>query len=288
MLRDLLVSMRISHWSKNLMVFAGLVFAQKAADPSLLLRAVLTFVSFCLVSSAIYIINDVADAPADRCHPLKKDRPIAAGRITNGTAALTVFLLGLAGLGCAIVLPRYAMWTIFIYFFLNQLYSYFAKKLVIIDVMFLAAGFVLRVVAGTLAVGVETSHWLLICTFLLSLFIGFGKRRNELTLLADGASGHRGVLAEYSPVFLDQMIAVVTPSTLVCYILYTVSPDTVLKFGGHGLLYSVPFVIYGIFRYLYLIHERSQGGDPAVLVMRDRWLLGSVIGWVVAVCLVIY
>jgi hypothetical protein len=159
---------------------------------------------------------------------------------------------------------------------------------VIIDVMTVAAGFVLRVLVGTLAVGVPASHWLLICTFLLALFLGFGKRRHELTLLQTGAVGHRDVLAHYSPLFLDQMIAVVTPSTLVCYVLYTVSAETVGKVGSRELLVTVPFVIYGIFRYLYLVHERKLGGDPAVLLVRDPWLAVSVAGWVVAVFWVLY
>ena len=288
MLLDLLKTMRPLQWTKNLLVFAGLVFAGKATDPDLVFLAVIAFIAFCLVSSAVYFLNDIVDSPRDRLHPVKKDRPIAAGRLGLGAASGACVVLGIAGLIFGAMLPYPAMAVVYIYFFLNLLYSMWLKKVVIIDLMTVAAGFVLRVVVGTLAIGVETSHWLLICTFLLSLFLGFGKRRNELTLLDSGATGHRGVLAHYSPVFLDQMIAVVTPSTLVCYILYTVSPETVYKFGSHNLLYTVPFVIYGIFRYLYLIHERRQGGDPTSLVARDPWLMGSVVCWVVAVWLVIY
>ncbi|MBW7997671.1 MAG: decaprenyl-phosphate phosphoribosyltransferase [Candidatus Glassbacteria bacterium] len=288
MIRELIKSMRPVHWSKNLLVFAGLLFAGKATDPELLLHSITAFVSFCLVSSFVYIFNDLKDAAQDRLHPLKKDRPIASGRIGGIGVRLFGAALGCVGLGLACLLPDGSRIVIFGYLLLNILYSVWLKQVVILDVMTIAAGFVLRVLAGTLAIGVETSHWLLICTFLLSLFMGFGKRRSELMLLEESATGHRGVLAHYSQYFLDQMIAVVAPGTLVCYVLYTVSPETVIKVGGTGLLVTVPLVIYGIFRYLYLIHERKQGGDPAVLLVRDPWLLASVAGWVVAVWLVIY
>ncbi len=288
MIRDLIISMRPVQWSKNLLVFAGLMFAGKATDPELLLHSIIAFVSFCLFSSSIYILNDLKDVEQDRLHPVKKNRPIAAGRLSKSAPGIFSFALGFAGLGLSCLLPHKAMIVIVTYFLLNQFYSQWLKKIVIIDVMTIAAGFVLRVLAGTFAIGVETSHWLLICTFLLSLFLGFGKRRNELMMIENGAENHRRVLAHYSPYFLDQLISVVTPSTLVCYVLYTVSPETVLKMGGKGLLATVPFVIYGIFRYLYLVHERKQGGDPSVLLVSDPLLLMSVVGWAVAVWLVIY
>ncbi len=288
LIRELITSMRPVHWSKNLLVFAGLLFAGKAADPVFLLHAITAFASFCLVSSSVYIFNDLKDAAQDRLHPLKKDRPIAAGRI--GGVGVWIFgaALGCAGLGLSYFLPQSAREVIFAYMLLNILYSVWLKQVVILDVMTIAAGFVLRVLAGTFGVGVETSHWLLICTFLLSLFLGFGKRRSELLISENGGENHRAVLAHYSPYFLDQLISVVTPSTLVCYVLYTVSPETVFKVGGRGLLATVPFVIYGIFRYLYLVHEHKQGGDPAVLLVRDPLLLASVVGWAVAVWLVLY
>ncbi len=288
MIRELITSMRPVHWSKNLLVFAGLLFAGKATDSTALLHAITAFVSFCLVSSFVYIFNDLKDAAQDRLHPLKKDRPIAAGRIGGVGVGLFAVALGCAGLGLGYLLPDSARTVIFAYMLLNILYSIWLKQVVILDVMTIAAGFVLRVLAGTFAIGVETSHWLLICTFLLSLFLGFGKRRNELLVLESGGENHRAVLAHYSPYFLDQLISVVTPSTLVCYVLYTVSPETVFKVGGRGLLATAPFVIYGIFRYLYLVHERKQGGDPAVLLVRDPLLLASVAGWAVAVWLVLY
>ncbi len=288
MIRELSTSMRPVHWSKNLLVFAGLLFAGKATDPDFLLHSIIAFTAFCLISSSIYIFNDLKDAAQDRLHPLKKNRPIAAGRISANSAMVFGVLLGCSGLGLGYFLPVSARTVLLAYMLINLLYSAWLKQVVILDVMTIAAGFVLRVLAGTFAIGVETSHWLLICTFLLSLFLGFGKRRNELLVLENGGENHRKVLAHYSPYFLDQMIAVVTPSTLVCYVLYTVSPETVVKVGGQGLLATAPFVIYGIFRYLYLVHERKQGGDPSVLLVRDPMLLASVVGWAVAVWLVIY
>ena len=288
MIRDLIISMRPVHWSKNLLVFAGLLFAGKATDPELLLQSIMAFAAFCMISSFLYIYNDLKDAPQDRLHPIKKNRPIAAGRISESKVRFFAMLLGCAGVVLGSLLPNKTITVLLVYMVINIFYSEWLKQVVILDVMTIATGFVLRVLAGTFAIGVESSHWLLICTFLLSLFLGFGKRRNELLVLESGGENHRKVLAHYSPYFLDQMISVVTPSTLVCYVLYTVSPETVLKVGSRGLLATAPFVIYGIFRYLYLVHERKQGGDPSVLLVRDPLLLISVVGWAVAVWLVIY
>ena len=288
MIRDLIISMRPVHWSKNLLVFAGLLFAGKATDPELLLQSIMAFAAFCMISSFVYIYNDLKDAPQDRLHPIKKNRPIAAGRISESKVRFFAMLLGCAGVVLGSLLPNKTITVLLVYMVINIFYSEWLKQVVILDVMTIATGFVLRVLAGTFAIGVESSHWLLICTFLLSLFLGFGKRRNELLVLESGGENHRKVLAHYSPYFLDQMISVVTPSTLVCYVLYTVSPETVLKVGSRGLLATAPFVIYGIFRYLYLVHERKQGGDPSVLLVRDPLLLISVVGWAVAVWLVIY
>ncbi|HLA39365.1 MAG TPA: decaprenyl-phosphate phosphoribosyltransferase, partial [Candidatus Glassbacteria bacterium] len=274
-------SMRPAQWTKNLLVFAGLVFAEKATDPALIMRSLLAFAAFCLLSSGVYLLNDLIDAPNDRLHPLKKDRPVASGRLSRPAAATAATVVACAGLLLASLVGGFFMPVGYIYFFINLLYSQWLKKLVIFDVMTVAIGMVLRVLGGTLAVGVQTSEWILICTFLLSLFLAFGKRRHELVVLENGATDHRGVLAHYSPYFLDQMIAVVTPSTLICYILYTLSPDTVAHVGSRGLVFTVPFVIYGILRYLYLIHRRQGGGDPAALLIRDPWLLAAVTGWLV-------
>jgi len=281
-------SMRPAQWTKNLLVFAGLVFAEKATDPALILRSTLAFAAFCLISSGVYIINDLLDAANDRLHPLKKDRPIASGRLSRPAAVGAALVVASAGLVLGSLLRGHFMAVSYLYFFINLLYSLWLKRIVIIDVMIVALGFVLRVLGGTLAVEVHTSEWILICTFLLSLFLAFGKRRHELLVLENEATGHRDVLAHYSLYFLDQMISVVTPSTLICYTLYTLSPDTVAHVGSRGLVFTVPFVIYGIFRYLYLIHLRQRGGDPAALLVRDPWLLAAVVGWLVTAFTVLY
>ncbi|MEA2064323.1 MAG: decaprenyl-phosphate phosphoribosyltransferase [Gemmatimonadota bacterium] len=285
---DLIKSMRPVQWIKNLLVFAGLIFAHELSDPHKISLTVQAFCVFCILSSAVYLLNDCIDRERDCQHPLKRMRPLASG-------ALSLELV----LGVALALAAGAgVWGFFLggrllmigglYLALNLLYSWRLKQLVIIDVMAIACGFVLRVLAGTLVIGVYTSPWLLLCTFLLSLFMGFGKRRHELVLLEEEAAEHRDVLMHYSPYFLDQMISIVTASTLICYILYTLSPETVDKVGSYDLLYSVPLVMYGIFRYLYLIHQRESGGDPAQLVLTDRSLLLAVCCWSACVFYVLY
>jgi len=284
----LIQSMRPVQWTKNLLVFAGLIFAEKLGDSNLVRLALQAFVVFCLLSSSVYLINDVLDRERDREHPLKRMRPVASGKLRPGFCVFTavVFIL-ISGLW-AFRLGGQFMLVGAVYLVLNLLYTTWLKHVVIIDVMSVALGFVLRVLAGTAAIDVVTSPWILICTFLLSLFLAFGKRRHELLLLENQASTHRFVLEHYDPYFLDQMISVVTPSTLVCYTLYTLSPDTVAHVGSSNLLYSVPFVIYGIFRYLYLIHKKRGGGDPTQVLLSDRSLLAAILCWLVVVTLVLY
>jgi len=285
---NLLKSMRPVQWLKNLLVFAGLVFAKDLDDPAKLSVAVQAFVVFCLISSAVYLLNDLIDRERDSQHPLKRMRPVASGALSLKVCLCTAAVFIAAAFTWGAFLGSGFLLVGAGYLVLNLAYSWRLKQVVIIDVMSLALGFVLRVLAGTLVIEVYTSPWLLLCTFLLSLFLGFGKRRHELVLLEDEAAEHRDVLVHYSPYFLDQMISIVTTSTLLCYILYTLSPETVLYVGGHDLLYSVPFVMYGIFRYLYLIHRRSGGGDPAQLVLTDRSLLISVACWFVCALVVLY
>lgn len=257
MLIFLLKSMRPAQWLKNLLIFAGLIFAEKAGVSHLVWLSTQAFLVFCLLSSAVYLINDVLDREQDRKHPLKKDRPVASGLLRPRDCILTAAIFIIASGLWAIHLGSRFTVIGSVYLVLNLLYSLKLKQLVIIDVMSIALGFVLRVLAGTAVIAVETSPWILVCTFFLSLFLGFGKRRHELLLLENQASASRDVLVHYHPYFLDQMISVVTPGTLICYTLYTLSPDTVAHVGSHNLLYSVPFVMYGIFRYLYLMHRKS-------------------------------
>jgi 4-hydroxybenzoate polyprenyltransferase len=285
---NLLVSLRPSQWAKNLLVFAGVLFGLRLFDVTAVARATAAFGIFCLLSGVVYLINDIADRDSDRQHPLKARRPIASGALSVPAALTSAIVLGSVALAGALALG----WTFFVvaagYLALLALYSATLKHIVIIDVLTIAVGFVLRAVAGAVAVDVSISHWLLVCTILLALFISLAKRRHELVLLADGAVSHRPILGEYSPYLLDQMIAVVTASTLIAYVFYTISPETEQKFGTPWLGLTVPFPLYGIFRYLYLVHQREGGGSPADLLLTDRPLLVCVTLWAVSVALIIY
>ncbi len=285
---NLLLSLRPGQWTKNFLVFAGLIFAVRLFDPVAVLTAIEAFVIFCGLSGAVYLINDVADRESDRRHPLKRQRPIAAGVVSVRLAVGTAAVLLAVSLGGAFLISRPFGLVALAYASLQGLYSGPLKHIVIIDVLTLAIGFVLRAVGGAVAIDVSISHWLLVCTILLALFMALAKRRHELVLLADGATGHRPILGEYSPYLLDQMIAVVTASTLVAYIFYTISPETAEKFGTEWLGLTIPFPLYGIFRYLYLVHQREGGGSPSDLLLNDRPLLACVALWVVAVVLIIY
>jgi 4-hydroxybenzoate polyprenyltransferase len=285
---NLLISLRPGQWTKNLLVFAGLLFGQRLFDKASAERAFGAFAVFCALSGVVYLINDIADRESDRQHPLKSTRPIASGEVGVGLAAGVAAVLGAGALAAAFALGgRFAAVAV-AYVTLQALYSGVLKHVVILDVLTIAIGFVLRAVAGAVAVDVEISRWLLVCTILLALFIALAKRRHELVLLADGAVPHRKILGEYSPYLLDQMIAVVTASTLVAYIFYTISPETEQKFGTHWLGLTIPFPLYGIFRYLYLVHRREGGGSPADLLITDRPLLLCVALWSLTVMLLIY
>ena len=285
---NLLMSLRPSQWAKNLLVFAGLLFGLQLFDPIAVGRAAGAFVLFCMLSGVVYLINDIADRETDRQHPLKALRPIASGALPVSTALTMAIVLGVVALTGAFSLGLRFFAVAATYLTLLALYSGPLKHIVIIDVLTIAIGFVLRAVAGAVAVDVEISHWLLVCTILLALFISLAKRRHELVLLAGGAQSHRRILGEYSPYLLDQMIAVVTASTLISYVFYTISPETELKFGTHWLGLTIPFPLYGIFRYLYLVHQREGGGSPADLLLTDRPLLVCVTLWALSVALIIY
>ncbi len=284
----LLISVRPGEWIKNTFVFAGLVFSRKLTDPSAVIASVTAFAIFCALAGAVYLINDVADQERDRQHPRKRDRPVASGALSVRTALSAAAVLAAAGLGSAWMMGPAFGAVATTYLALLALYSGPLKHIVIIDVLTIAVGFVLRVAAGAVAVGVPMSHWLLVCTILLAMFLGLSKRRHELTLLADGATGHRRILQEYSTYLLDQMIGVVTASTLMAYVFYATSEETAEKFGTSLLGLTIPFPLYGIFRYLYLVHQREGGGSPAELLLNDRPLLACVALWGVAVVVIIY
>jgi 4-hydroxybenzoate polyprenyltransferase len=289
----LLLSLRPSQWTKNLFVFGALLFGQRGTqpvflDPRAIAQASAAFAIFCALSGVVYLVNDVADRQSDRLHPLKRKRPIASGAVSPSTAITTAIVLGALGLGAAYLLrPTFAI-VAATYVALQACYSGPLKHMVIIDVLTIAVGFVLRAAAGAVAIDVPISHWLLILIMLLALFLALSKRRHELVLLADGASSHRRILQEYSPYLLDQMIGVVTASTLVSYVIYTVSPETVQKFHTDWLGLTLIFPLYGIFRYLYLVLQKEGGGSPSDMLQNDRPLLACVALWALSVAAIIY
>lgn len=251
-------------------------------------RASIAFAIFCALSGVVYLINDIRDREADRMHPTKSRRPIASGALSVPTAALAAAVIGVAAIAGAFALTPAFGGVAVAYVTLLTLYSVWLKHIVILDVITLAAGFVLRAYAGAVAINVQFSHWLLLLTLLSALFLALSKRRAELVTLADDAKGHRRSLAEYSPYLLDQMIGVVTACTLLAYAFYTIDDETVLKFGTDALLWTVPFPLYGIFRYLYLVHQREGGGDPSETLLTDRPILVCVALWGLAVIWILY
>lgn len=284
----LIRTMRIRQWTKNVFVLSPLLFSRHLFETTFLLRSIEAFFLFSLVASAVYVLNDIVDAEVDRSHPVKRHRPIASGTLPVPMASLAVGVIMVVAIGAAVfVHPGFAT-ILAAYFVLNFVYSHFLKRMVIIDVMTIAASFVLRIVAGAVVIDVPISEWLLICTSLLALFLGFSKRRHEITVLVEDAHVHRPVLLEYSTYFLDQMISLVTASTLICYILYTVDAETVEKFGSKSLLYTTPFVLYGLFRYYYLVHQKQTGGDPTSEFLADAPLLVNVFLWATSVILILY
>lgn len=288
MLASVVVSLRPEQWTKNLVVFAGLIFGLKLADAAAVGLAAAAFAVFCALSGVVYLINDITDREADRRHPLKARRPIAAGTLPVPVAGAAAATLGAGAVAVAFVLQPWFGWVAVAYVALQLAYSGPLKQIVIIDVLTIAMGFVLRAVAGAVVIVVPISHWLLVCTILLALFLALSKRRHELVLLADGAAEHRPILGEYSPYLLDQMIGVVTASTLIAYTFYCISPETIEKFGTDLMGLTVPFPLYGIFRYLYLVHQREGGGSPSEMLLNDRPLLVCVGLWALAVVIILY
>ena len=281
-------SLRPEQWTKNLIVFAGLIFGLELFNPHAVGRTVAAFVVFCALSGAVYVFNDIMDREADRRHPLKARRPIASGALSPALAGGVALVLAAGALSVSFWLGARFGAVALAYLLLQSFYSGPLKHIVILDVLTIAIGFVLRAAAGAVVIDAPISHWLLVVTILLALFLALSKRRHELVLLADGATGHRPSLGEYSPYLLDQMISVVTASTLVSYIFYCISPETVQKFGTDMLGLTIPFPLYGILRYLYLVHRREGGGSPSQMLLNDRPLLVCVALWVLAVVVIVY
>lgn len=284
----LVTSLRPGQWTKNLVVFAGALFGGRLLELDALAAAAATFIIFCALSGTVYLFNDLTDRHADQRHPLKRSRPIASGRLSPRVAFGAGLVLGIGAVTAATAIRPSLAVVAGAYLVLLLIYSAVLKHVVIVDALTIAAGFVLRAVAGALAVAVPIGQWLLVCTTLLALFLAFSKRRHELTLLADGAIDHRPILHEYTPYLLDQMIAVVTASTLIAYSVYATSTETAQRLGTTRLGLTIPFVLYGIFRYLYLVHQKRGGGSPAALLVTDGPLLACVAAWASAVAVILY
>lgn len=281
-------SARPYQWPKNLILFAALIFSKNLFDLELLVKNFWGFLVFCLASSSLYLLNDAIDFASDANHPLKSKRPIASGQLAR-SAAFGISTVGLAlSLVWAYVLGEKFALGVALFIAVNFAYSFYFKRFVILDAMLLAAGFVLRAVASGWLIGAPISDWLVICTLLLSLFLGFSKRRAELILLEGEAKSHRASLEHYSPYLLDQLIGVVTASTVVAYTFYTLSPEVKEKLGSTHLYLTVPFVLFGIFRYLYLVHQKTEGGDPTKTIFSDLSLVLGIILWAGAVFLLVY
>lgn len=285
---DLLRLMRPAQWIKNAVVFAALIFSKHLFILGDVLLVLAAFAAFCLVASGAYVMNDLRDCERDRQHPDKRTRPLPSGRVSQTSAVMLAVGLMVAGLAVAAGLGH-AFWILLAsYLALQFAYTYWLKEVVILDVMAIATGFVIRAGAGGVVIAVPVSPWLIICTFLLMLFLGFSKRRHELTLLDAKATEHRASLREYSPYFLDQMISVVTASTVVAYAIYTVSPEVQERLGTDLLYLTIPFVLFGIFRYLYLVHVCDQGGNPTQVLLSDKPLLADILLWVLTASLLLY
>ncbi|MCP4705061.1 MAG: decaprenyl-phosphate phosphoribosyltransferase [candidate division Zixibacteria bacterium] len=288
MLKNIIKLIRPQQWIKNGVVLAGLIFSGQAANPGYQNISLLTLATFCLLASAVYTLNDIVDINRDKQHPLKKNRPLAAGDISVPVAGMVGLFLALGGLMLSYYIGLGLFYVALAYLVLNVMYTFVLKNIVIIDVMSIAAGFVLRALAGAVAINVEFSNWLLISTFVLALFLGLGKRRHEIMFLEKDASSHRKILDNYSPYLLDQLIGVVTASTVITYLFYTLSEEVKNKLNTEYLYITIPFVIYGIFRYLYLVHKEEKGGSPTKLLLADRPLLADVVLWLASIILILY
>ncbi len=279
----ILKSFRPKQWTKNFFVFAAILFSQNIFNMGMFTNVISIFIIFCFLSSSVYLINDVIDVERDKNHPKKKNRPIAAGKLSKGFA---VTLAGLLSIACIVISFSFNYYTgvvSLIYLIQATFYSLYFKNIVILDILFIAFGFVLRVIVGGLVISVNISVWLLICIILLSLFLALCKRRHEISLLSLGAKKHRKILEDYSVELIDQMISIVTASTLVVYSLYTFMASS-----NKLLMLTIPFVLYGVFRYLYLVYKKDGGGEPEEIVLKDKPLMLNILLWVLTIFFTLY
>lgn len=276
-------SLRPKQWTKNLIIFAGLIFSQRILEGEFLIKTLSAFVVFCFLSGTVYLVNDLVDIEKDREHPKKKYRPLASGQLKVSTAVISTIVIFLLTIFAAFQLNVYFAAVALVYFMLTLSYSFKLKNIVIIDVIVIALGFTLRAIAGAVVINVAISPWLLVCTFLLALFLALTKRRHELILLDGKATAHRKILDEYQPQMLDQMISVVTSSIVMAYSLYTFTAGHTIYFMG-----TIPFVVYGIFRYQYLAHSTDIGGTPENALLKDAPMVINILLWVISCLLILY
>jgi len=273
------ILMRPRQWVKNGFVLMGILFANAWRQPGMLQRVLLTAVAFSLIASGVYALNDLLDRARDLDHPTKKFRPLAAGKVPVTVAIALLIVLWIAGGAVGLLVSLAVLLILLAYVGINFLYSLGLRQVVILDVFLIASGFMLRILAGTLGVGIAPSQWLLICGFMVALFLGFAKRRAELYALSGETSGHRRVLEHYQPVLLDKMIVVTATCVILTYSLYTMSPVTVQNHHTESLIYTAPFVVYGIFRYIFTLHYQQTGTEPANEIFRDPHILLAIAGW---------
>lgn len=281
MLKDILVSMRPKQWYKNLVIFIGIIFSINLLNLNLWIDVIAAFTIFCILSGSIYILNDILDLEKDKSHPKKKKRPLASGRLKVSHALTCAIILICIALSGAYLLNLQFFIISVAFFILMLIYSFFLKEIIIVDIMVISIGFVLRAMAGALAIGVYVSPWLIICAFLLALFLALGKRRHELVLLKENASNHRKILGEYSTEMLDQMINITTSALIMSYSLYTFFS------GNIYIMITIPFAFYGLFRYIFLVHAKNMGGEPEML-FKDKGMVISIVLWVIVVVCVLY
>ncbi len=287
-IRGLLVEMRPMEWSKNLLVFSGLIFSRSLMDPHNVALSFVGFVLFCCAASGVYLFNDLCDLKEDREHPVKRHRPLASGALSVNVARFAmVVLFATASVGALFLSHLFAV-LIGVYLVTCLAYSLKLKDIVILDVILIASGFVLRAVSGAVIISVDVSEWLVLCTSMVALLVGFGKRRHELVLLEASAENHRRSLSDYSIAFLDSIMNICAGAAVLTYALYTRADQTVERVGSRAMLLTIPFVVYGVFRYLFLIHRREAGGDPVQILFRDRPTLLNLLLWILTAGLVIY
>ncbi|RCK77348.1 MAG: Conserved membrane protein, possible 4-hydroxybenzoate octaprenyltransferase [Ignavibacteriae bacterium] len=287
-LKYIIQSMRLHQWVKNFFIFAALLFSGHLFQIQDLIDTILGFFIFSLITSAVYIFNDIIDIEKDKLHPEKSQRPLPSGKLSIKVAIIASLSLAVVSMLSGYLLNYYFLFFLMGYILLNILYTLILKNVVVLDIMAISAGFVLRIYAGATLINVPVSEWLILCTILIALFLGFSKRRSELVTLDLNANIHRSVLSHYSPHFLDQMISIVTASTVMSYALYTISEETITKFGTKNLIYTVPFVLYGIFRYLYLVHKLDKGGNPTLTLIKDKPIIINLLLWILTVSIIIY